>query len=113
MDAGEEETARHQLFLKNYIIENFSQPIFQDTQLVGQNGQMKINRMFLALLFPDFDSSLLSNVCQETLLVIAPDLNTQKAESLLTLKATTTDNTFPLASETSIISEVKLKTEEL
>ena len=75
--AGEDETAKHQQFLRKHIWGNFSQSKFQDTKLVGFDGTLQINRIYLTFLFPDLDSSVLG-VSVAQILIIAPDVSTQE-----------------------------------
>ena len=74
--AGEDETAKHQQFLKNHIWENFAQSNFQDTELIGNDGSLLINRVYLAFIFPDLNGSVLGRGFIENILIIAPDLST-------------------------------------
>ena len=79
-----EGTTKHQHLLRQHILEFFSQQCYQDTELVGCDGTLMINRLYLVFLFPGLDSSLLGpgNNLPEKLVILAPDL------SILELKQT-------------------------
>ena len=72
-----EGTTKHQHLLRQHILELFSQPCYQDTELVGCDGTLMINRLYLVFLFPGLGNSLLGpgNNLPEQLIILAPDLS--------------------------------------
>ena len=73
-----EGSAKHKHLLKQHILESFSQSCYQDTELVGCDGTLLMNRLYLAFIFPDLGNSVVgpSNILPEKLVILAPDLST-------------------------------------